>query len=132
MKTEIFESYQEWEQRKDKAVNGVSTKFAQKYPNWEEMNTTNTGCWNCAECWNCFNCVECKECINCDAIKQCVQCKECYMCMECVGCIKCHHCAQCRECSECTHCFECVKKNFLKNVGVERDIVIFDKIEIKK
>ncbi len=62
MKTEIFESYNAFKQRTDKAVNGVSTKFANKYPNWKEMNETNQGCWNCVECTECRMCKKCKNC----------------------------------------------------------------------
>lgn len=71
MKTQVFESYNTFKQRVDKKINGVSTQFAKKYPNWEKMNITNTGCWNCVECEDCNKCEECKEC------QMCVECVEC-------------------------------------------------------
>ncbi len=71
MKTEIFESYDAFLNRKDKTANGVSTQFANKYPNWKEMNETNTGCWNCVECEDCSSCKECKTC------QMCVECEMC-------------------------------------------------------
>ena len=56
MKTEIFESYRAFLQREDKSVNGVSPRFAERFPNYAEMNETNTGCWNCYDCKYCKNC----------------------------------------------------------------------------
>jgi hypothetical protein len=45
MKTQIFKSYDEFLQREDKSVNGVSDEFAQRHVNYAEQNETNTGCW---------------------------------------------------------------------------------------
>ena len=43
MKTEIFKSYKAFMQREDKTTNGVSPRFAERFPNYAEMNETNTG-----------------------------------------------------------------------------------------
>ncbi len=73
MDTVIFESYDAFLNRKDKTANGVSTQFANKHPNWKEMNETNQGCWNCAECEDCLFCVECEECVECSFCWGCVE-----------------------------------------------------------
>ena len=47
MKTKIYKSYEHFENRKDRTVNGVSPVFAKIYPDWGKMNNTNIGSWNC-------------------------------------------------------------------------------------
>ena len=74
MKTKIFESYEDFLNREDKNINGVSEEFAAKYPDFEEQNDTNTGCWNCYNCLNCYNCV------NCYACESCSSCSSSYLC----------------------------------------------------
>lgn len=73
-KTEVFESYEDFLAREDKSVNGVSTHATKIYPNYAEMNETNTGCWNC------FNCTNCIDCISCDYCTDCTNCKSCWHC----------------------------------------------------
>jgi len=47
MNTQIFKNYDDFFERQDKNINGVSEEFAKKFPNYAEMNQTNTGCWDC-------------------------------------------------------------------------------------
>jgi hypothetical protein len=47
MATQIFSTYRYWVNRDDKSLNGVSHEFADRHPNWLEMNAANTGRWNC-------------------------------------------------------------------------------------
>jgi len=56
-KTLIFNSYEEFSNRPDKSINGVSTQFALTYTNFIGQNLTNNGCYNCVNCTNCTNCV---------------------------------------------------------------------------
>ena len=88
-KTQIFANYEEFLARIDKSINGVSQKFANENPNWDEQNSTNKGCWNCLNCKNCENCIECNSCENCI---ECSECSECSKCNRCKRCIKCDEC----------------------------------------
>ncbi len=45
MKTEIFNTYAEFLNREDKAVNGVSPQFAKEHLDYIADNETNSGCW---------------------------------------------------------------------------------------
>ncbi len=74
MATKIFKSYEKFKNRKDKTVNGVSEEFAAKHSNWEEMNSTNEGCWDCIDCFNCVNCEICKCCKNMPCATACTFC----------------------------------------------------------
>ncbi len=133
-KTYLFKDYDAFLNRKDRDVNGVSTQFANKYPNWKEMNTTNTGCWNCVDCKECENCVCCTECVGCEMCTECVgcvrctecvECEECEDCRECLKCKKCKECRECEECEECEDCREAVgareKKNIWGEVAVQEE-----------
>lgn len=93
MKTQIFKSYEDFLQREDKLINGVSERFAEKHPNWQEMNSSNKGCWNCVNCTNCTNCTDCTSCDNCT---------NCYDCTNCHGCTDCSDCSRCFGCTDCT------------------------------
>ena len=62
MKTLVFESHEEFINRKDKDVNGVSAQFAKNHPDFEKENETNRGCWNCSDCSGCFRCSNCSGC----------------------------------------------------------------------
>lgn len=62
MKTEIFKNYDEFLKRKDKDINGVSDGFAKSNPNYEEMNPTNKGCYDCSDCSGCYRCYDCSDC----------------------------------------------------------------------
>jgi len=75
METKIFKSYSDFLNRKDKATNGVSPKFAKEYPNYQLLNQTNKGCWCCVNCDNCTNCISCIYC--CNDCNDCVYCDDC-------------------------------------------------------
>ena len=62
MTTQIFESYSDFLRREDKNINGVDKDFANAYPNYEEQNETNNGCWNCSRCSGCSDCSDCSDC----------------------------------------------------------------------
>lgn len=51
--------------REDKTANGVSPEFAEKYPDFEAQNETNSGCWNCSSCISCSSCSSCSFCSSC-------------------------------------------------------------------
>lgn len=53
MKTQIFKTYKDFTDRKDKTVNGVNEEFAKKHPDYEKDNESNVGCWNCTYCKDC-------------------------------------------------------------------------------
>lgn len=53
MTTLIFKSFEEFQQREDKSVNGVSQEFADNHTYFEADNETNKGCWNCTLCTLC-------------------------------------------------------------------------------
>jgi len=77
MNTQIFKNYDDFFERQEKIINGVSPEFAEKFPNYAEMNQTNTGCWdcyNCTECYGCRNCIECQDCIRCNDLVLCTDC----------------------------------------------------------
>jgi len=65
MKTQIFNSYAHFLNREDKTANGVSPEFAEKYPDFEAQNETNSGCWNCSDCRYCRYCSDCSDCRYC-------------------------------------------------------------------
>jgi len=90
MRTEIFNSYEEFQNRPDKRVNGISMEFVRilidghYYLNEElviaqlkDQNTKNTGCWNCAWCKYCFNCQFCFDCTLCTNAHKCEYLNEC-------------------------------------------------------
>ena len=92
MKTLIFESYKEFSSRGDKTINGVSKEFAEKHPDYEEINKTNRGCWDCEGC---------KECVVCEDCVDCWKCKGCYNCLKCADCVGCILCDNCEDCVCC-------------------------------
>lgn len=98
-KTFIFASYKEFMAREDKNVNGVSETFAEDFPHYEDMNTTNIGCWNCTECYGCVDCAECAACEDC---ADCFFCTLCYDSVHCVGCDQCRSCVDCNDCTLCS------------------------------
>jgi len=76
--TIIYDSYEDFDARENKRNNGVSLKFTLRYPNWEEMNKSNLGCWNCTNCYGCIDCIDCTNC------KSCVECINCTYCSNCI------------------------------------------------
>ena len=87
-KTQIFENKEQFDAREDKSINGVSHEFAERHPNWAEMNETNLGCWNCTDCIDCNDCNDCHNCHacdNCGSCETCENCKDFYNCYSCSG-----------------------------------------------
>jgi hypothetical protein len=108
--TQIFTSYEEFLQRDNKAVNGVSPQFAAAHPGWEKDNATNEGCWNCrfcAECTACIDCLACTLCVDCVSCNNCLSCSSCSFCSACRYCSICTYCITCRNCFECADCIFC-------------------------
>ena len=68
MKTKIFKNYEEFLEREDKDINGVSPEFAEINPKYEKENETNKACWNCIRCRDCSGCSDCIRCSGCSNI----------------------------------------------------------------
>lgn len=99
-KTLIFDSYESFLQRPEKQINGVSLEFSQKYPDFEFMNSTNLGCWNCDNCKECMYSISCSYCRYAN------------------GCYRCHDCSDCTELYDCNNmidCFECQESSYCNN-----------------
>ena len=99
--TQIFNSYEEFLQRQDKAINGVSPEFASTHPDYSEQNETNLGCWNCRYCSDCRYCRYCSYCSYCS---YCIDCSYCSYCSYCIDCSDCSYCSDCSDCSYCSSC----------------------------
>ena len=78
--TEIFEDFGAFKERKNKDLNGVSVEFAEKYPDYKEMNSTNKGCWDCAYSMYCDTCMQCFYSVELTMCIQCAYCKNCNFC----------------------------------------------------
>ncbi len=65
MKTEIYKSYEEFLEREDKELNGVSVGFSKNNQDYVKQNETNEGCWNCQGCYYCYDCSYCSYCYDC-------------------------------------------------------------------
>ena len=61
MTTLIFKSFEEFQQREDESVNGVSQVFADSHPKFEADNETNKGCMGCTYCMDRMGCMDCKD-----------------------------------------------------------------------
>jgi hypothetical protein len=131
MRTEIFATQALWtDASRLRNVNGVNPAFAENNPNWREMNTTNSKCWNCLNCENCQSCTACRNCRYCEDCfnsENCSNCLSCYHCTNAVSCdnllvstncINCvsrpyicehmHDCENCVRCSDCRNCKDCI------------------------
>ena len=108
MTTQVFESYDAFEAREDKRINGVSKWFAERYPNWASMNETNLGCWNCADCERCWGCADCRDCVICVVCERCERCENCRNCTNCMNCTNCGVCERCERCVDCWGAEDCV------------------------
>ena len=95
MKTEIYENYDAFIKREDTKINGVTKEFAERNPEFETENETNTGCWNCSDCSDCSDCSGCSRCSGC------------FGCYECSNCSSCSSCSRCSDCSDCYECSKC-------------------------
>jgi len=91
MKTQIFQTREEFYARENKGVNGVSPEFAESNPDFEKKNETNKGCYNCSDCYECSGCVYCSGC------------SDCYECSDCSGCSGCSECSNCSNGSGCSN-----------------------------
>ena len=59
METKIFKDYEDFLNREDKKINGVTLSFLEKNKiNLKELKLTN--------CEGCFNCNNCNYCDNCE------------------------------------------------------------------
>jgi len=111
MKTEIFETYQAFLARPNKAINGVSPDYAGANPDYENQNSSNVACWNCIDCIDCENCKYCRastDCVGCIRCSECSDCKSSKDLLRCEGCIKCNNCSRCIYCENCQECTKCV------------------------
>ena len=105
MNTKIFKSYDEFLNRKDKSLNGVSEGFSKNNPNYLIQNKANVGCWNCShcdDCSHCSDCFRCSDCSDCFRCSHCDDCHDCSHCSHCSGCFRCSHCDDCFYCSDCS------------------------------
>jgi len=82
MTTKIYKSKEDFLNRKNKNGNGVSEYFAHKHPNWEEMNSSNVGCWDCSYCSDCSDCSYCYRCYDCSYCSYCSYCSDCSDCSD--------------------------------------------------
>jgi len=82
-KIQIFKNYQEFKNRPNKDVNGVTQEFIDEMkkndPTYDYIgdNLLNKGCWCCYECFYCDYCINCVDC------NACIQCSECVECTNC-------------------------------------------------
>ena len=79
-KFEIFKTYRDFIDRKDKDINGVSEDFYRLHPNYLEtiVNCNNLqGCWNVKNLTNCSDLLDCKfvgELSNCSNLQSLFSC----------------------------------------------------------
>ena len=78
MKTQIYDTIQDFWNREDKTTNGVSKEFSEANPRWEEERE-NGGCWNCSDC---FECSDCSDCFGCSSCSGCFRCSDCFGCFD--------------------------------------------------
>jgi hypothetical protein len=72
IKTQIFNSYDDFFNKEDKLINGVSKEFTKVYSNYEKMNDNNRDCWNCVDCEGCNSCWSCDDCKGCVGCYHCI------------------------------------------------------------
>lgn len=58
MTTKVYNSYSDFLKRENKRENGVSSEFAKNNPNYNVMNESNEGCWDCSGCRDCIEVLE--------------------------------------------------------------------------
>ncbi len=97
MRTVIFKTYEDFQNRTNKLLNGVSPEFANTSPDYHCMNLTNVGCWDCVDCTNCSYCEYCTDSVDCEH------------CVYCISCNNCHSCTSCMASSDCTDCNACIQ-----------------------
>ena len=132
--TKIFATYHDFIYREDRKLNGVSQEFADKYPNYEQQNETNIGCYNCIGCTKCRTCVNCEFCDECRC--SCVDCVRCFDCKSCKNCSDAKSCSRCNDCERIKNCQHCkklkkcsnlIKRKSLANVHAEGSAELWEK-----
>ena len=108
MKTQIYDTIQDFWNREDKTTNGVSKEFSKANPRWEEERE-NEGCWNCSRCFGCSDCFGCSRCSDCSDCFECFRCSDCSSCSDCFGC---------SDCSSCFSCSDLAAQNLEKTVPI--------------
>lgn len=98
MKTLIFDTYEDFKNRENEAINGVSPFFAKANPDFEKQNETNMGCFNCIDCTYSKHSVDCVSCENVTS------CHDCFECVNCIGCVSCKNCEGCDYSEDCEYC----------------------------
>lgn len=83
MTTLVFKTIEDFFNREDQSINGVSEDYAAQFPEFKEENITNKGCWNCLQC---MQCVGCENCFYCEYSHYCIDCVDCDSCLKCVHC----------------------------------------------
>ena len=93
MNVQIFKNYEEFLQRQDKTINGVSEEWLDDYGlTFDDIKLINCeGLWNCDNCEGCINCENCFNCLNCT------------YCIKCIGCVDCTCCSNAYECKNCSY-----------------------------
>ena len=65
MKTQIFKNYEDFLNRKDREINGITKEFAEEHKINLDEDRGNDGCWNCSDCSDCHDCYDCSRCHDC-------------------------------------------------------------------
>lgn len=85
--TIIYKDFYAFQGRANRDENGVSEHFARNNRNYQEVNLTNKGCWECKGCERCYHCTECINCTGSQyllssegmvASTNCYNCSYCY------------------------------------------------------
>lgn len=67
MNVEIFKDCEEFYNREDKYINGVSEEFLSD----NDLTLDNVNLVDCIGCWNCANCINCDYCEYCEYAVDC-------------------------------------------------------------
>lgn len=81
MKIEIFKDYEEFKNRYDKSINGVSQQFLDDNSlTLDNVNLVDcVGCWNCQNCLNCINCEDCNYSVSLNNAIGSTGCTHCFI-----------------------------------------------------
>jgi hypothetical protein len=114
MKTKVFKSYEDFLNREDKTLNGVTEEFFEAYKSGI-YDSDNEGCWNCKSCSDCVGCVNCRDC---QSSTNCINSNLCYNSEDLVGCNDCDFSQKCVNCTSSrymTSCTNCSDSEYLHN-----------------
>lgn len=97
MNVEIFENMDEFNNRPDKSINGVTKEFLDDYNLTlsvynEVYSETLTGCFNCFDCdelEDCYFCTRCENSKNLHVSIDCSDMENCTNMEDSVGCVNC-------------------------------------------